>query len=159
MAEEQFTTHDGHKLTPKEAKFIDEYIKTGTGKQAVELAGYKGKPSTFSQVANRLLNKDYIASEISYRLELAKNDSIADATEIMQYFTDVMRGKISDQFGLEASLAERTKAAQELAKRQIDIPNKMAGNDEPTLKIVVDWQSAMPTDMKIENKPPMELDL
>lgn len=137
--EQQFSTHTGHPLTPKEAKFIDEYVRTSNGKQAVEEAGYSGKPSTFAQVAYRLLSKDYIAEEINYRLEKAKNESIADATEIMQYFTDVMRGKINDQFGLEASLSERTKAAQELAKRQIDIPQRLQGNEQPKLVITVDW--------------------
>ena len=47
--------------------------------------------------------------------------SIADAAEVMQYFTSVMRGEIKDQFGLDAPLAERTKAAVELAKRKVDI--------------------------------------
>ena len=134
---QNFTTHTGHKLTPKEAKFIDEYIKTGNGLKSVVEAGYTSKnPRGYAQT---LLTKEYIAEEINYRLTLAKNDSIADATEIMQYFTDVMRGKIADQFGLEASLSERTKAAQELAKRQIDIPNRLAGNEEPTVRIVLDW--------------------
>lgn len=139
MAEKQerFSTHEGHPLTPKEAKFIDEYIKTGNGQQSVIEAGYHHKaPHVY---ANTLLNKDYIASEIRYRLEQAKNESIADATEIMQYFTDVMRGNIKDAFGLDAPLGERTKAAQELAKRQIDIPNKLKGNEEPTLTIKLDW--------------------
>lgn len=132
-----FTTNSGHKLTPKEAKFIDEYIRTGNGQQSVIEAGYNSKaPHTY---ANTLLKKDYIAEEINYRLSQARDESIADATEIMQYFTDVMRGKIADQFGLEASLSERTKAAQELAKRQIDIPNKLKGEDEPTVRIVLDW--------------------
>ena len=134
---EKFTTHSGHKLTPKEAKFIDEYIKTGNGQKSVIEAGYNSKnPRGYAQT---LLTKEYIAEEINYRLSLARDESIADATEIMQYFTDVMRGKIADQFGLEASLSERTKAAQELAKRQIDIPNKLAGNEEPTVRIVLDW--------------------
>lgn len=134
---EQFSTHSGHPLTPKEAKFIDEYIATGNGRQSVINAGYQCK--AHAQKAQNLLNKGYITEEINYRLELAKNESIADATEIMQYFTDVMRGKITDQFGLEAPLSERTKAAQELAKRQIDIPNRLQGNEEPTVKIVLDW--------------------
>ena len=38
----------------------------------------------------------------------------------MKYLTDVMRGKIKDQFDLDASLSERTKAAQELLKRNVD---------------------------------------
>lgn len=134
---ESFSTFTGHALTPLETKFIDEYIKTGNGRQSVINAGYKSK--TPAQQAQSLLNKDYIAEEINHRLELAKQEGIADATEIMQYFTSVMRGEISDQFGLEASLSERTKAAQELAKRQIDIPNRMGGNEPPKLTITVDW--------------------
>ena len=138
---DQFSTHDGHPLTPKEAKFIDEYIKTGNGRQSVINAGYTDRAP--AQKAQSLLNKAYITSEINYRLEQAKNASIADATEIMQYFTSVMRGEIADQFGLDASLSERTKAAQELAKRQIDIPNKLQGNEPPKLQIVVDWASGI----------------
>ena len=38
----------------------------------------------------------------------------------MEYLTRVMRGEEKDQFDLEISIAERTKAAQELAKRIVD---------------------------------------
>lgn len=126
-------THDGHKLTTKEAIFIDEYIKTGNAQQSVIKAGYTSK--TPHTQADELKRRHYIASEITWRLEQHKKDSIAEADEIMQYFTSVMRGEITDQFGLEAPLGERTKAAQELAKRKIDIPNKLAGKEEPVVKI------------------------
>ena len=36
-----------------------------------------------------------------------------------------MRGQVLDQFGLEASLQERTRAAECLAKRLIDLPKKL----------------------------------
>lgn len=134
---EQFSTHSGHPLTPQEAKFIDEYIVSGNGRQSVIEAGYKSKSP--SQYAQTLLNKDYITAEINYRLEEAKNKGIADATEVMEYFTKVMRGEINDQFGLEASLSERTRCAQELAKRVIDIPNRAGGSEAPKLTITVDW--------------------
>ena len=35
-----------------------------------------------------------------------------------------MRGEVKDQFGLDAPLAERTKAAVELAKRKVDVAQK-----------------------------------
>ena len=35
----------------------------------------------------------------------------------MEYLTSVMRGEAKDQFDLDASLSERTRAASELAKR------------------------------------------
>ena len=144
---DRMVTHSGHRLTVKEAKFIDEYIKTGNGSKSVEKAGYKSKaPRTY---AIELLAKPHIAEEIRYRLESAQADSIADAQEIMQYFTDVMRGKITDQFGLEASLSERTKAAQDLAKRQIDIPQKLQGNEQPKLTITVDWGENASADVQM----------
>ena len=120
---ESYSTYTGHKLTPKEAKFIDNYIATGNGRQSVIEAGYKTKaPHLY---AYNLLKKVYIAEEINHRLDEIKSQKTADAVEILEYLTSVMRGEIKDQFGLEAPLSERTKAAQELAKRQIDIPNKL----------------------------------
>lgn len=134
-----FTTEDGHPLTPNEARFIDEYIKTSNKRQAYLIAYPNSNPSSAAQLAQRVFNKDYISTEIKFRLEKLKSESIADADEIMQYFTSVMRGQIKDQFGLEAPLSERTKAAQELAKRKIDIPQKIAGNEAPEVRIVLDW--------------------
>ena len=137
----KFSTHTGHQLTPAESKFIDKYIETNNATQSYRDA--YGDKKAARQLANRVLSKDYIAEEISYRLQQATTESIATAEEILQYFTDVMRGEIKDSFGLEASLSERTKAAQELAKRQIDLQNKLSGNEPPELKITLDW--ARPT--------------
>ena len=132
-------THDGHTLTVNEDKFIDLYIELGNASQAVVDAGYKTKNPR--QYANSLLTKTYIASEIEFRIERLQSSRIADATEIMEYFSKVMRGEITDQFGLEASLSERTKAAQELAKRQIDMVNKAQNAAAPELKISLDFNT------------------
>ena len=140
---ESFSTWEGHALTPQEAKFIDEYCVTGNGRQSYLSAYPNISPTAAAQMAQRLLNKAYITSEINHRLQIAKTESIASATEIMNYFSAVMRGEIKDQFGLEASLSERTKAAVELAKRQIDIPQRMAEGQQPEIKITLDW--ARPT--------------
>ena len=134
----QFYTADGHPLTPKEELFISAYVETSNGAQAAIKAGYAEKNARIT--ANKLLTKSYIADEINVRLQNVAKQGIADAEEIMQYFTDVMRGKIKDQFDMEASLSERTKAAQELAKRQIDIPNKLSGNEVPEVKITLNWE-------------------
>lgn len=140
-----FISHTGHKLTLNESRFIDEYIKCGNATQAYIIAYDKDQenpPKHIRQTANNVITKTYIQEEIKYRAEQLHDESIADAEEIMQYFTDVMRGKITDQFGLEAPLSERTKAAQELAKRQIDIMNKGNSNQEaPEIKITLDWGS------------------
>lgn len=135
-------SHTGHKLTPNESKFIDEYIKLGNATQAYIVAYNKdpeNPPKASRQQGAKILSKGYIAEEISFRLSLLQDDTIADAEEIMRYFTDVMRGKISDQFGLEAPLAERTKCAMELAKRQIDMASRTAVVETPQIKITLDW--------------------
>ena len=133
----KYFTNDGHPLTPLEAKFIDIYIEEGNQQQAVIKAGYK--TNTPRQYAQALMKKDYIGMEIAYRLKILEEKSIANATEILQYFTSVMRGEVTDQFGLEAPLSERTKAAQELAKRKIDMVNKVNGKDTATVTIQLDW--------------------
>lgn len=139
-------TWDGYPLTAQEAKFIDEYCVTGNGQDSYLKAYPKSNPKNARQNAHILLTKQYITSEINHRIEQARTSSIASAQEIMQYFTDVMQGKIKDAFGLEASLAERTKAAVELAKRQIDIPQKLANTEAPEIKITLDF--AKPDNLK-----------
>lgn len=71
--------------------------------------------------------------------EELKPETVATAEEVMTYFTAVMRGEVKDQFGLEAPLSERTRAAQELAKRTIDIENRKAGNPDQAIEITLDW--------------------
>lgn len=134
------TTNTGHALSPNEDKFINLYLELGNGQQACIKAGYKTKNPR--QYAQTLLTKVYIAEEIKFRRDQAYKESQATAAEVMDYFAKVMRGEIKDQFGLEAPLSERTKAAQELAKRTVDIDNRMAGKknmDTPEIQIKLDW--------------------
>lgn len=117
------TTHDGTKLSPKEDKFISLYIKYSDPGKAAEEAGYliraerKDKTLAYSRKGKSILQKDYIKSEIRARMDEYRDSQIADTKEILMYLTKVMRGEIPDQFGIEASLQERTSAAKELNRR------------------------------------------
>lgn len=138
-----FYTHAGSKITLKEFKFINEFMKDGDLVSAVKTAGFEpaGKiedEAHYRTVGKRLLSKQYIYDEMVYRIEEMEKTAIADANEIMAYFTSVMRGEVADQFGLDAPLSERTSAAKELAKRIIDVPAK-ASEEERAIKIVLDW--------------------
>ena len=106
------------KLTPKQKKFCDEYLKLGNATQAAKNAGYSEKTAYRTGADN--LKVPHILDYINTRQEQIASKDIADIEEIMKYLTDVMRGKIKDQFDLDASLSERTKAAQELLKRNVD---------------------------------------
>ena len=62
----------------------------------------------------------------------------------MLFYTQAMRGEVKDQFGIEATLADRMKAADALAKRQIDmqaIADKAAAN-EITVNLVWDRENS-----------------
>ena len=136
-----FFTNAGHKLSLKEHKFIDSFMANGDVALAAKDAGYelKSEKSSYKAVGNKVLRRDYIYEELMFRLEELSKESIADANEIMEYFTGVMRGEIKDQFGLDAPLSERTSAARELAKRLIDVPQKATENDK-AINIVLDWK-------------------
>lgn len=119
------TTMDGNKkLTPQENIFIDEYIANGgNATQACIVAGYKTKSPY--KYGSALLRRAGIAQEILSRIQAKESARIASATEVLQFYTSVMRGEILDQFGIEASLDTRIKAANELAKHQIELPMKL----------------------------------
>lgn len=109
-------------LTPKQKAFADYYIECGNATEAAKRAGYKEKAAYATGAEN--LRKPQIIAYIEERQKQIEDGRIASAAEIMQYFTSVMRGEVKDQFGLDAPLAERTKAAVELAKRKVDVAQK-----------------------------------
>ena len=102
-------------LNQKQRTFAQEYMKCNNITQSAITAGYSKKTASV-QGCNLLKNPrvlEYI-NAINERLESAK---IADIQEVMEYLTSVMRGEEKDQFDLEPSLADRTKAATELCRR------------------------------------------
>jgi phage terminase small subunit len=123
-------THDGYPLSAKEAKFIDFFILYGDVPKAL-------KESKLSMKS--IAGKEYITDEITWRLDQLKKETIADADEIMQYFTKVMRGEEKDQFGLDAPLSERTNAARELAKRIVDVTQDV-DTTVPEIKVTLNWE-------------------
>lgn len=86
-----------------------------------------------------LLAQANIKAEIKRIMDEARNEAVANAQEVMQFFTAVMRGEVKDQFGLDATLSDRTKAAQELAKRTVDLENRKAGEPDQLVAIKLDW--------------------
>lgn len=109
-------------LTPKQQAFADYYVQLGNATEAAIKAGYSKK--TARQVGSENLSKPYIKQYIDKRMKELEAKRIAGADEVLQYLTGVMRGEIKDQFELDASLQDRTKAAELLAKRYRLFDNK-----------------------------------
>lgn len=124
-------------LTAKEQAFINYYIESNNGKQSAIRAGYSEKSAEV--LASRLLSKVNVANKIAEIQQSMRSKSIATGEEVMEYFSKVMRGEILDQFDLEPSLAERTRAAMELARRTVDIENRAKGNPDNKIEINLNW--------------------
>lgn len=103
------------KLTPKQKKFCEWYIKTGNATEAAKKAGYSEK--TAARMGSENLQKPVISAYIAERLEKQDAKLVADADEVLRFYSSVMRGQEKDQFGLDASLTNRISAAKELMKR------------------------------------------
>ena len=108
-------------LNKKQMDFVLEYLKTNNITKSAIKAGYSKK--TAAVQGSRLLTNVKIASYVEAVNERMESDKIADIQEVMEYFTAVMRGEKKDQFDLDPTLSDRTKAASELAKR-LDIQEK-----------------------------------
>jgi len=115
------------KLTEKQRRFADEYIRLGNATEAALNAGYSKK--TARAIGSENLTKPDIKAYIDQRLDELKKESIAEQDEILQFLTSVVRGKargtslVGLGMGEQAveqvppTLAERTRAAELLGKR------------------------------------------
>lgn len=128
------------KLTQKELSFCKHYVETGNGLQSVLQAGYKYSDKAAGVEATRLLKKDRVRKEIDRLNKIKESSAIMSSQQVMEMFTKIANGEIKDQFGLDASLNDRLKALQELAKRTIDIDNKIKGTPDMNVQITVDWK-------------------
>lgn len=115
------------KLTEKQKRFADEYIISGNATQAAIKAGYSKK--TAAVIGTENLIKPNIKNYIDERLEELKSERTADAQEVLEYLTSVMRGNETEEvlIGIgegvqstvqkEVGAKDRLKAAELLGKR------------------------------------------
>lgn len=143
-------TEDGERLSASELQFIRYLVEEGQPRLAYEklvdweienkLRTHKPTDRSMYGQAMKFLQRPAIQKEYWLQMEHVRENDVANATEVMKYFTQVMRGEIKDQFGLDASLADRTQAAKELAKRTVDMENRMAGKPDAVVSINLNWK-------------------
>ena len=102
-------------LNERQKAFADYYIQTGNATEAAIKAGYSEK--TAYSIGNENLKKPEISAYIGERMTEQGEKRVADANEVIEFYTAVMRGEVKDQFGLDASLSDRLKAGDALMKR------------------------------------------
>lgn len=114
-------------MNAKQRRFADEYLKDCNATQAAIRAGYNEK-TAYSQ-GQRMLKNVEIKTYISEQLEKIHNENTADAQEVLEYLTGVMRGKHTEQVlklvgegvqvidDIDVSARDRIKAAELIGKR------------------------------------------
>ena len=114
------------KLTPKQRKFADNYIKTGNATESAIKAGYS--ENTARAIGAENLTKPNIKKYVEQRLTKQSDNTIASAEEILQYLTKVVRAEIKEksykyvdgeleEMEYDPDIRDRTKAAELLGKR------------------------------------------
>lgn len=112
-------------MTPNQRVFADEYIKTRNATRAYLAAYPKCKSENSAGVsAKALLRNPKIIEYIDAELEKLHNGAIAEAAEVMAFYTAVMRGEkgetLIDNRGEEhvvpSRMSDRLSAADKLAK-------------------------------------------
>nr|DAT15754.1 MAG TPA: Terminase small subunit [Caudoviricetes sp.] len=117
------------KLTAKQRMFADEYIKSGNATDAYIKAGYKVKTNSSAKAASsRLLTNVNLKNYIDAKMAEIESHKIADAKEVLQFYTRVLREEETEEVALPAgddvitvekkpSFKDRLAAAKELMKR------------------------------------------
>lgn len=115
------------KLTAKQKRFCEEYVIDCNATQAAIRAGYSER--TAYSIGEQNLKKLEVKNYIEELAEKIKNENIADAREVMEHLTSVMRGEQKEKTliwvgdgmqrvtDIDVSAKERLKAAELLGKR------------------------------------------
>ena len=137
------------KLTPKQEKFCQEYIKCGNSSEAYRKAydAENMKPETINVKACELLKDGNITVRVKELSEEIKSNNIADAQEIQETLTKLLRGEEVEEVPMVAddkicmakkqiTPKDRIKAGETLAKMRgyfdlkIKIENVPVINDD-----------------------------
>ena len=114
------------KLTPKQKKFADEYIKTGNATQSAIEAGYSKKTAQVIGAEN--LSKPMVKSYIEERMAEIASKRVMSYTEVVELLTSIARGEEKETVVVatpvsvekvekEADLKTRISALKEILKR------------------------------------------
>lgn len=129
------------KLTPKQRRFCEEYLKSGNATEAAKKAGYK--ETSCRVIAAENLSKPAISAYIKRRLDEQEAAQVADSNEILKFYTAVMRGEVKDQFGMDASLSDRLKAGDSLMKRYAAVSDRNRTTMEKLDSMLKEFQDAV----------------
>ncbi len=114
-------------MNARQKRFCDAYLIDCNATQAAIRAGYS--PKTAKITGAKLLTNANLKAYIEEQLEKIHNEKTADAQEVLEYLTAVMRGQHTEQVlklvgegvqtitDIDVAAKERIKAAELIGKR------------------------------------------
>lgn len=139
-------------MTEKQKRFADEYLFDLNGTRAYKVAYPRVKnDETAKAAASRMLTNVNVKTYIDEQLEKMHNEKTADAQEVLEYLTAVMRGKESEETlrlcgdgcqtveSINVSAKDRIKCAELIGKRYSLFTDKVDLNADMDLNITIDY--------------------
>lgn len=114
-------------LTERQRRFCEEYLIDGNASQAAIRAGYSKRNSTV--VSTTLMKNPRVQAHLKVLLDELHSAKVADAQEVLEYLTSIMRGEqreqtlqligdgMQDITAIDVAAKDRLKAAELLGKR------------------------------------------
>ena len=115
------------RLTERQRRFCEEYLIDGNASQAAIRAGYSKRSATV--VSTTLMKNPQVQAYLKKLLDELHSAKVADAQEVLEYLTSVMRGEQSEQTlqligdgmqditSIDVAAKDRLRAAELLGKR------------------------------------------
>ena len=143
-------------MTEKQKRFCDEYLIDCNATRAYKTV-YKNVKSDVVAATNggRLLRNAEVQKYIAEQMEEIHNEKTADAQEVIEYLTSVLRGESTAQeivvegtgdgcseartMEKSPSEKERLKAAELLGKRYVLFTDKVETDVDMDLNITIDY--------------------
>ena len=134
-------------LNEKQKAFCEYYASSFNATESAKKAGYSEK-TAYSQ-GQRMLKNVEVKSYIDEQMELIHSQKTADAQEVMEYLTAVMRGEHKEQVlflvgdgmqsvrDIDVSAKERLKAAELLGRAHMMFTDKVQQEVDMDLNITV----------------------
>lgn len=105
-------------MTDKQRKFCDEYLIDCNATRAYKAAYPHIKNDNVAKSAgNRLLTNVDLKSYIDERLEEISSEKVADAKEVMEYLTSVLRGETESEIVVIEGTGEGYSDARRMTKK------------------------------------------
>lgn len=114
-------------MTEKQRRFADYFIETGNAAEAARRAGYSTRSA--KQIGEKNMTKHDVSAYIKKRLAELAAGRIADAQEVLEVFSGILRGTVADQDGAPASVRDRIEAGKAILRRFERLEDRQTGAD------------------------------